>query len=121
MIIGVIKSINANNTSGTVQPDNYDTTFSFSDNNFPSTGLQVGDECKFDLPCFDPDCIATNLKSINTNQTSISTEVNNDQNVGQDEILVIKPGGVVNGNISISGGIVKINGGIVNGDVNSIN
>ena len=119
MIIGIIKSINPNGTSGTVQPENYDSTFTFSDNNFPSTGLQVDDECKFDLPCFDPDCIATNLQSINTNQTVIKDIVTGDQNVGQDEILTIKTGGTVNGNITISGGIVKLNGGEINGDVNS--
>jgi hypothetical protein len=121
MYVGTITFVASNKQSGIVSPNDSDIKYDFKDPNFPNTGLAEGDECKFDLSCTNGDpssCTASNLQPCTISKTVIDSVHNGDLNIGQDEEVVVRSGGEVNGNINISGGILKVKGdGKVNGSV----
>jgi hypothetical protein len=122
MVIGTIETVDSTGIAGTVRPDESGETYEFTDRNFPTTGLGVGDECMFDITCFKyVGCSASNLQPITIKKRVIKNDVVEDLTIGQMDLVVIKDSAKLTGNVSISGGELKIKSGTVDGliDINN--
>lgn len=123
MYIGKLVSVNADNITGQVSPDDSDELYNFRDPNLPSTGLVQGDDCMFDVTCTATFggivCNASNIQPVTINRTVINSPQTGNLSIGQNDEVVVRTGGEVNGMITITGGILKLNGGNVNGNVDA--
>lgn len=115
MALGKVESIDPRiNTIGTIKEDETEQIYSFNDPNFPSTGLQVGDPCTYDIDYSSERPIATNLNAYTPTTRDITTVVTGPVTVNVGETLNIKRGGMVNGNIVVNNAnlVIEDTGGV---------
>ncbi|MEO6303221.1 MAG: polymer-forming cytoskeletal protein [Bacteroidia bacterium] len=116
MALGKVESIDTvDPTAGTVKEDETEQVYPFSDANFPTSGLKVGDPCTYEIDYSSRIPTATNLKAYAPTTKDITTTVQGPLTVNVGETLNVKKGGMVNGAITINNGnlFVEDTGGVV--------
>jgi hypothetical protein len=114
MPLGKVESIDPiDNTKGTVREDETNEVFNYSDDEFATKNLAVGDSCSFDVDYTLRQPVATNLQKV----TIVPTKVINREETGPltilaGETVIVKEGGNVKGDIKIINGklVVAANG-----------